>query len=288
MINGGTKSIFITPAIIVSVSLFVSSIIAAVNAGYDRLAWIGAALACIPLPLLIGRLMLSRVERTSENLPILLVLSVIGTSLAAWEFLFEGAAGWQPLVVAAAGLAIFVIYVFWYSRFGRISSPQLAVGNTLPEFEISDISGNPFRSSELLGAPAVLLFYRGNWCPLCMAQIREIAGRYQDLQELGVTVALVSPQPDGHSRQLAEKYEVPFRYLVDSGNRLAEALGIAVRRGVPLGIPGGYAPDTVLPTVVVTNASGTIVFSDQTDNYRVRPEPDDFIAILRRAGAITA
>jgi hypothetical protein len=41
-----------------------------------------------------------------------------------------------------------------------------------------------------------------------------------------------------------------------------------------------------MPTVVVTNASGTIVFSDQTDNYRVRPEPDVFLAILRRSGAV--
>ena len=43
---------------------------------------------------------------------------------------------------------------------------------------------------------------------------------------------------------------------------------------------------TVMPTVVVTDANGTIVFSDQTDNYRVRPEPDVFLAILRRSGAV--
>jgi hydroxymethylpyrimidine pyrophosphatase-like HAD family hydrolase len=49
---------------------------------------------------------------------------------------------------------------------------------------------------------------------------------------------------------------------------------------------GNYAPHTVMPTVVVTDADGTIVFSDQTDNYRVRPEPDMFLAILRRSGAI--
>jgi hypothetical protein len=41
-----------------------------------------------------------------------------------------------------------------------------------------------------------------------------------------------------------------------------------------------------MPTVIVTNASGTILFTDQTDNYRVRPEPDIYISILRRAGAV--
>ena len=42
----------------------------------------------------------------------------------------------------------------------------------------------------------------------------------------------------------------------------------------------------MLPTLVVTNERGTILYSDQTDNYRVRPEPDIFLAILRRAGVI--
>jgi hypothetical protein len=74
--------------------------------------------------------------------------------------------------------------------------------------------------------------------------------------------------------------------LIDTDNQLAETLGIAVRNGVPIGLPGGYAPDTVLPTLIVTNDKGTIVFSDQTDNYRVRPEPDVFLAILRRSGVI--
>ena len=79
-----------------------------------------------------------------------------------------------------------------------------------------------------------------------------------------------------------------FRSMSSStqDNQVAESLGIAVRNGVPIGLPGGYSPDTVLPTLVVTNENGTIVFSDQTDNYRVRPEPDVFLAILRRSGVL--
>ena len=139
---------------------------------------------------------------------------------------------------------------------------------------------------DFAGSPAVLVFYRGNWCPLCMAQIRELAGRHRELADLGIKVALISPQPDEHTRNLAGMHDVPFHFLIDEQNRFAESLGIAVAHGVPVGVMGGYAPNTVLPTVVVTNANGTIVFSDQTDNYRVRPEPDVFLAILRRSGAI--
>ncbi|NJN00349.1 MAG: redoxin domain-containing protein, partial [Aquincola sp.] len=41
--------------------------------------------------------------------------------------------------------------------------------------------------------PAVLVFYRGNWCPLCVAQLRELASRQEDLTALGAKVILVSP-----------------------------------------------------------------------------------------------
>jgi peroxiredoxin len=120
-----------------------------------------------------------------------------------------------------------------------------------------------------------------------MAQIREIAGKYQDIEALGVKVVLISPQPETESRRLAEQYSLPITFLVDEDNALADSLGISVRHGVPAGMSGGYSSHTVLPTLLVTNASGTIIFSDQTDNYRVRPEPDVYLAILRRSGLVS-
>ena len=105
------------------------------------------------------------------------------------------------------------------------------------------------------------------------------------MEAMGVRVVLISPQPIEAGNELARKYDVTFRFLVDEGNKLAAELGIAVTHGVPLGVSGLHSRATVLPTVVVTNENGTILYSDQTDNYRVRPEPDIFLAILRRAGA---
>jgi peroxiredoxin len=254
----------------------------------ERTAWLGAAVAGLPLPLLMARLMFTQTERTSENLPLSLLLASIGVLVAAWEQFLEGTSGWGPTALALASLLLLLVYVFWYSRFDRVESHQLAVGKKLPDFTLVDAHGETFHAKELVGSPAILLFYRGNWCPLCMAQISEIAGKYQDMEALGIDVVLISPQPDEQSRKLAQQHKVPFKFLVDKDNLLADTLGIGVRHGVPVGMPGGYAPHTVLPTLIVTNASGTIIFSDQTDNYRVRPEPDVFLAILRRTGLMTS
>jgi len=285
-VNARLKSFFIFPAVAVVMILLGISLWQAFAGGHERAAWLGAAIAALPLPLLMMRLMLTRVERTSDNLPFLLSVSAIGVMIAVWEQFLEGTTGWAPLLVALASLLILLLYIFWYSRFGRLESAMLAVGSKLPHFKLMDAENEPFDSASL-SSPTVLLFYRGNWCPLCMAQIREIVDRYQELDDLGIKVVLISPQPEELSRKLARYHKVPFRFLVDSDNKVADKLGIAARNGVPVGIPGGYSPDTVMPTLVVTNAEGTIVYSDQSDNYRVRPEPDTFLAILRRAGVVS-
>jgi peroxiredoxin len=286
VIDAKYKSLFIFPAVGVTMVLFGVSVFAALLGGNEATAWLGAAIASVPLPVIATYLMFGGVERTSENFPFMLLIAAAGVMVALWEQFIEGTSGWSPTSVALAAGVLLLMYIFWYSRFGRIAVAALSVGSKLPEFELQDTDGNTFRSADLVGAPAVIMFYRGNWCPLCMAQIKEIAARYQDMEAMGIQVVLVSPQPEEHSRRLAAQYDVPFEVLIDTGNRVAESLGIAVRNGVPIGLPGGYEPDTVLPTLVVTNENGTIVFSDQTDNYRVRPEPDVFLAILRRSGVL--
>lgn len=286
VINAKLKSLYILPATAVTVVLLLFSLVQVAITDYEQTAWLGAAIASMPMPFLIGWLTLRPVERTSENLPFLVAIAAIGVVVSVFEQFVEGTAGWGPTSVALVSATLFEIYVFWFSRFGRVQNSTFSVGSKLPEFSLTDADGNDFSSDELIGSPAVLMFYRGNWCPLCMAQIRELAGRYQDLEAMGIKVVLISPQPDEQSRKLAATHNVPFRFLVDEGNKLARQLEIAVSNGVPIGLPGGYAPDTVLPTLIVTNAAGTIVFSDQTDNYRVRPEPDVFFAILRRSGVV--
>ena len=285
--DAGLKRFFVLPAALLCAGLSAISIVKLAGGGHDRLAWLGVLMANIVLPIFFAYLMTGRVARSSEHLPFLLLASGAGPLLTAWEVFEEGVAGWHLLVPALLGTMLLAIYVFWYSRFHRQSSHQLEVGKKMPEFELAGPDGAIFRSAELNGSPAILVFYRGNWCPLCMAQIREIADRYQDLESLGVKVVLISPQNAAHTRKLAERHGLSFRYLIDESNRLAESLGIALRNGVPAGLPGDFAADTVMPTVVAVNSSGTIVYSDQTDNYRMRPEPDIFIAILRRAGAIS-
>jgi peroxiredoxin len=280
------KSFFFVPAVAISVVLMLTAIAGALTADYGRLAWVAAAVANLPLPLFCLRLRFARVARTSADLPLLILVSAAGAVVTLWEAYMAHSAAWQPVAIALAGTTLLLLYVFWYSRLGRVPNARLEIRNKLPEFELADLDGGRVRSSQFLGAPAVWLFYRGNWDPFCVAQVHEIASRFADLEKLGVQLNLVSSQPAEKARQLAGELSAPVRFLVDRNAEVAEALDIAERHAIPAGTAAGYARVGAMPTTIVTNASGTILFTDQTDNYRVRPEPDIYISILKRAGAV--
>ncbi len=256
--------------------------------------WLGAILITLPIMLFISRIMMFKsVARTSPHFPLLTLTAVIGLCLSIYGYL---AAILSPLgtiesslfhnvsiALACTGFVFFILYNYWYSSLGREINQALRIGKPLPRFEALDIQGKRINSIIFDGTPTIYLFFRGNWCPLCMAQIKEVATQYKKLSSLGAKVVLCAPQPEKNTQALADKFDVPFIFLTDVDNRAAQALGIEMKNGLPAGMEMlGYEKDTVYPTVIITDATGVIIYSDLTNNYRIRPEPEDFIEVLNR------
>ena len=249
------------------------------------LVWWAALLALLPVMLFFAGLFLQRTPRTSRIVayPFVAQIVALGLLLVAAP---GGIAPWI-YVVGVGGLGS-LLYQFWYSRLDRKPADMLVEGEWLQPLVFDDATGKPFSTDDLQG-PLLMIFFRGNWCPLCMAQIREIAGQYRELASRGVNTLLISPQPHDNTRELALKFDVPFLFLVDREFRVAQELGIMARGGTPMGMEMlGYESDTVYPTVVMTDARRRIIFVDQTDNYRVRPEPETFLRVLDQHGLQSA
>jgi peroxiredoxin len=180
----------------------------------------------------------------------------------------------------ALGFILWLLFVFWYSYLPVRESRILLTGNSLPELQFKTYNNEPFYASSLLGQKVIYLFYRGNWCPVCMAQIKEVAEQYKDLKEYGAEMLLISSQSQDKSKELSEKIGMDFIFLSDEENKMANKLEIDHINGVPIGNIPGYGEDTVLPTVIITDEHGKIIFLDQTDNFRIRPEPSTFLQVL--------
>lgn len=279
------KSMFVSMYMMAAMAIMVIAARSLWQTG-DYVTWGGVLLVAAPFMLLISWIMVFKnIARTSAHFPVLMALATVGVAMAVWGYL-QGASVNAP-ILALIGWIGFIVYVYWYSSFGDRSSESLKVGHSLPVFELRNVAGEMVGSASLLDKPTIWIFYRGNWCPLCMAQIKELVAEYQEIQELGVRVALISPQPHKFTTSLAKKFDVPFYFLTDEGNRAARLLGIAHEDGLPTGLQVlGYDSETVLPTVIITDAGGKVLWSHQTDNYRVRPEPALYLKVLREKGAV--
>ncbi len=268
------KSIFIStfPIVVLLIAVYSGKVLFLEGISLE---YAGLFLASFPIVLFFLSLFINNIPRTSAKLfPWTLIIG-IGSLMT-----FFG----EPKVYYLAIFTdiLWTLYVGWYSTFNnRADNTVLEVGQKLPSFQLEDAKSNTVSIDRFIGNPSIFLFYRGNWCPLCMAQIQEIADQYKELEKRGVNMVFISPQPHKFTASLAKKFQLGFHFLVDKGNQVAQQLQLLSENGLPFGFQAlGYDSDTVMPTVIITDKNGTILFADLTDNYRVRPEPSTFIKIL--------
>jgi len=169
-------------------------------------AWLGIAIGIWPALLFFVKLFAAPTARTSANLNILIAAAFFGAVLSFFLSQNEAQQAYAFAYGSGLGIGGLMLYIFWYSRLGRKENTALETGKKLPKFQLKSSDGATWSSAELNQHPALMLFFRGNWCPLCMAQIKEVAANYQALEKLGVSVFLVSPQPEKHTKALAKKF----------------------------------------------------------------------------------
>lgn len=282
------KSAFIGPYMMATMALGAFAAWRIAHEG-PTLGWSGVLFTTVPLLVTIAWIMLSRtVARTSNHLPTVGTLGVIGIAITVWSWI-AGSETFLPAVLATASFAGFVLYSYWYSHLDRSRPSNIKIGSRLPSFTVKDLDGTVLQSEKITERPTIILFYRGNWCPLCMAQIKELSARTRDFAAIDTRIALISPQPLAHTASLAKQHDPGLDFYVDEGNAAARSLGIADPDGLPMGMQAlGYASETVLPTLIITDWKGHVAWTHETDNYRVRPDPDTYLEVLRRHRLVPA
>lgn len=265
------KSLFISGFPVFSLIIFIKTII---NIDFN-INEIGLLISSLTVIVFFSMLFIKPVARTTKNLQFYSTFIVIGFVLNLFNF------EQKSLLIAVILTLGWLAYLTWYSSFNFRDASILSVGKTLPNFILKNSQEEDISIDNLSGDFNIFIFYRGNWCPLCMAQIQEVVNQYKELEKRNTNMVLISSQPHKFTENLAKKHKVPFHFLVDSNNIVAKQLGILHKNGLPAGFQVfGYDADVILPTVLITDKNNKIIFADLTDNYRVRPEPENFIKVI--------
>jgi len=259
---------------------------------YDPI-WIGAFFATFPMPFFL--MVLSQafsLARTSKRLPLIQLINLAAVATVGTLLYVRGGPA-TTAEFAALGIAIFgAVTVQWYiwvfSNYGRKKSAAIVRGKALPELPLQRLDETETTSASFTGEKTLLVFFRANWCPFCMNQLKEVRAKADRLAKAGVKVKFISNQGIDNSAKLAKDLELPdhFEILQDKDLRAAKNLGIEDIGGAPAGMPG-YPNDTVMATVIALDENGRVLFGDETDNYRVRPHPDTFLHVFENESDVT-
>lgn len=249
---------------------------------FTNLSWLGNLISFGTGAVYFAGIYLIATPRTSKNMwstwfPLLLgtILTLYGTFYNSNNTIY------LPFILNLLMLGSWFLYTYWATDFSDRDKTILQVGKKIPLVSFKNLDGSNVSIQTFFGAPAIFLFYRGNWCPFCMAQIKELAKEYQKIKDQGAALVFVSPQSPKHTKGLAKKFDIPAHFLIDENLEAAKTLQLFHQKGTPTGLEAlGYDSDNVLPTLVVLDKEGIIRFADLTDNYRLRPEPSAYLKLL--------
>jgi len=140
----------------------------------------------------------------------------------------------RKLVIPVAVLVILVVaaVIGWRVYSGPPAPPaKVAVGGTVQDFTLPDISGQAHTLSSLAGDKGVLLIFIATACPYSNGYNARMEALWRDYQGRGIRVVGINPnrtEPVDEIRSHAEKNGFTFTILRDEGNRIADYFGASV------------------------------------------------------------
>ncbi len=173
-------------------------------------------------------------------------------------------------------------------------APGLAVGDTAPDFTLTDALGNQVVLAELLGrGPVVVTFYRGEWCPYCNLQLRALQQALPEIASRGATIVAINPQAPDHALTMTEKHGLAFPVLSDLDQSVSESykvrfdvtgeledLQVNVFQNDPAEQSADGRRSLPVPSTFVIDRDGIVRFAFVEADWRVRVEPANVIAAL--------
>ena len=180
----------------------------------------------------------------------------------------------------------------------RFAENVVGVGLRSPTFELTDHNGNQISSSDLLNKGRVVIcFFRGRWCPFCVAQLEAMNLILPQIEQVGASLVAISPQTVQQSFFMADQHKLRFALLSDAGNKMARQFGLvyrvpddqeAVYRRAFINLPvanDDTSWELPIPATFIIGQDGTVLYVSANEDYSERPEPADILHWLLEIAA---
>lgn len=167
-------------------------------------------------------------------------------------------------------------------------------GDEAIDFTLPDATGGQVSLNERLkNGPAVLIWYRGAWCPFCNIQLHAYQEYMPFFKKAGAQLIAISPQTPDATLSTKEKMELDFDVLSDQGNKVARQYGLVYKLPPKMAAMmekahnlsaynGDNSQELPLTVVFVVNTDGKIVYDFISADFRKRAEPYDVMRAIQK------
>jgi peroxiredoxin len=192
--------------------------------------------------------------------------------------------------------SILGILCFWCSTSVSAQVPEnaedicpLLIGESIPKATLQDSEGKQVELSKLLGnKPTVLVFYRGGWCPYCSFQLSGLVKIEKEILDLGYQIIAISPDDYRNLQTVESKVSINYTLLSDPDAKFIQQIGIGFKTPLMLkgfiatkGQKGETSEIMPVPTVMIVNEKGKILFEYINPNYKERISGEMLLAVLK-------
>ena len=107
----------------------------------------------------------------------------------------------------------------------KTDNDMLKPGDEMPYFEVMDQDGRMVTSDDLRGKKTIIYFYPKDNTSGCTAEACNLRDNYAALTAKGYNVVGVSKDSSASHRKFADKHELPFTLLADTGTQMLQDFG---------------------------------------------------------------
>jgi len=174
----------------------------------------------------------------------------------------------------------------------------LKAGDKAPHFTVETVANEPFDfDPRTLERPAILISFRGGWCPYCNIHLSELRHAIPEISSMGIDVLFLSGDRSellfaSLKRETQDDVAgLGYTILSDANAQAATALGIAFKvsgrtlqrrhdKGQDIE-ESSMARHGILPVpaVFAVNRAGTIAYAYANPDYKVRVSADELLAV---------
>lgn len=157
-------------------------------------------------------------------------------------------------------------------------------GQMIPDVTIYDVNDKGYSLKELVKEkPAILVFYRGGWCPYCSSQLGRLKESESELIELGYQLIAISPDSPERLQNARLKSDFKAKIMSDKVFDATEQFGVGYfledkvaniyrnKLGVEfVNINGESRVALPVPAIYIVGTDGLVHFNYVNPNYKVR------------------